>query len=136
MFWKPQACIQTVLPDMSILIGQKLMKNANIEKFKMRHFGWFSPTVILLFYDQIKIQNVATRFKDSHYTNKIDRISLTSRNVFNAFLLFSEEKWIDFLLLASFISLVKQATVVSLLFFSFDGWTQLSIKIEINRICT
>ena len=59
-------------------------------------------------------------------------------NVFNAFLLFSEEKWIDFLLLASFISLVKQATVVSLLFFSFDGWTQLSIKIEINRckICT
>ena len=27
-------------------------------------------------------------------------------------------------------------SVVSLLFFSFDGWTQLSIKIEINRICT
>ena len=33
-FWKPEACGQTVLPDWSILIGQKLVENAKIEKFK------------------------------------------------------------------------------------------------------
>ena len=32
------ACGQTVLPDRSILIGQKLVKNAKIEKTQMRHF--------------------------------------------------------------------------------------------------
>ena len=31
---KRQACCQTVLPDRSILIGQKLSKNAKIQKFK------------------------------------------------------------------------------------------------------
>ena len=33
-FWKPEACGQTVLPDMSNLLGQKLVENAKIEKFK------------------------------------------------------------------------------------------------------
>ena len=32
-FWKPEACGQTVLPDMSILKGQKLVENAKIQKF-------------------------------------------------------------------------------------------------------
>ena len=31
-FWKPVACGQTVLPDRSVLIGQKLVENAKIEK--------------------------------------------------------------------------------------------------------
>ena len=31
-FWKPEACGQTVLPDRSLLIGQKMVKNAKIEK--------------------------------------------------------------------------------------------------------
>ena len=31
-FWKPEACGQTVLPDRSVLIGQKLVENANIKK--------------------------------------------------------------------------------------------------------
>ena len=34
IFWKPEACGQTVLPDRSILIGQKLVENAKIQKFK------------------------------------------------------------------------------------------------------
>ena len=34
-FWKPEACGQTVLPDKSVLIGQKLVENAKIQ---MRHF--------------------------------------------------------------------------------------------------
>ena len=33
IFWKPEA--QTVLPDMSVLIGQKLVEKANIQ---MVHF--------------------------------------------------------------------------------------------------
>ena len=33
-FGKLKVCGQTVLPDRSILIGQKLLKNANIQKFK------------------------------------------------------------------------------------------------------
>ena len=66
-------------------------------KIQMRHYEDFSNNMqatvgkilkidsffinfppLCYFNDQIKIQNVATRFKDSHYTNKIDRISLTS----------------------------------------------------------
>ena len=31
-FWKPEACGQTVLPDRSVLIGQKLVENAKIKK--------------------------------------------------------------------------------------------------------
>ena len=31
-FWRPEACGQTVLPDRSVLIGQKLVKNAKIKK--------------------------------------------------------------------------------------------------------
>ena len=34
-FWKPKAYSQTVLPDSSVLLGQKLVENAKIQ---MRHF--------------------------------------------------------------------------------------------------
>ena len=33
-FWKPEAFGQTVLPDRSVLIGQKMVENAKILKFK------------------------------------------------------------------------------------------------------
>ena len=33
-FSKPEACGQIVLPDRSVLIGQKLVENAKIQKFK------------------------------------------------------------------------------------------------------
>ena len=33
-FWKPEACGQIVLPDRSLLKGQKLVKNTKIQKFK------------------------------------------------------------------------------------------------------
>ena len=35
---KPEACAHTGFPDRSLLIGQKLVENAKIQKFKMRHF--------------------------------------------------------------------------------------------------
>ena len=37
-FWKPEVCGQTVLPDITVLIGQKLEDNAKMPKFQMRHF--------------------------------------------------------------------------------------------------
>ena len=40
-FWKPEACGQTVLPDRSVLIGQKLVENAKLEKFKCDILGDF-----------------------------------------------------------------------------------------------
>ena len=40
-FWKPEACGQTELPDRSVLIGQKLVENAKIEKFKCDILGDF-----------------------------------------------------------------------------------------------
>ena len=40
-FWKPEACGQKVLPDMLILIGQNLAKNAKIQKFKWDILGYF-----------------------------------------------------------------------------------------------
>ena len=33
-FWKTEACGQTVLPDRSVLLGQKLVENAKIQKCK------------------------------------------------------------------------------------------------------
>ena len=33
-FWKPKACGQTVLPDKSVLTGQKLVENAKIQIYK------------------------------------------------------------------------------------------------------
>ena len=41
-FWKPEACGQTVLPDRSVLIRQKLVENAKIQ---MRYFELFSNNV-------------------------------------------------------------------------------------------
>ena len=40
-FWKPKACGQTELPDRSVLIGQKLVQNAKIQKFKCDILGDF-----------------------------------------------------------------------------------------------
>ena len=33
-FWEPKACCHIVFPDRSVLIGQKLVGNAKIQKFK------------------------------------------------------------------------------------------------------
>ena len=37
-FLKTEACGQTVLPDRSILLGQKLVKMPKLKKNLMRHF--------------------------------------------------------------------------------------------------
>ena len=45
-FWKPEACGQIVLPDRSVLIGQKLVENAKIQKFKCDIFSDFQTLCI------------------------------------------------------------------------------------------
>ena len=40
-FLKSEACSQTVLPDRSLLIGQKLVKKV-IENYSKRHFEFFN----------------------------------------------------------------------------------------------
>ena len=40
-FWKGHTCGQTVLPDRSIQIGQKLVENGRIEKLKWDILGDF-----------------------------------------------------------------------------------------------
>ena len=47
-FRKPEACGQVVLPDRSVLIGQKLVENAKIEKFKCDILGDFQTLCKLL----------------------------------------------------------------------------------------
>ena len=45
-FWKPKACGQTVLPDRTILIGQKMVENAKNKKFKCDILGDFQTLCI------------------------------------------------------------------------------------------
>ena len=47
-FWKPKAYGQTVLPDRSLSIGPKIGEKCQNSKTQMRHFGWFSNTVLWL----------------------------------------------------------------------------------------
>ena len=47
-FWKPEACGQTVLPDRSILIEQKLVENAKIQNFKCDIFSHFQTLCNIL----------------------------------------------------------------------------------------
>ena len=43
-FWKPEAFGQIVLPDRSVFIGQKLVENAKIKKFKCDILSDFQTT--------------------------------------------------------------------------------------------
>ena len=47
-FWKPEACGQTVLPDRSVLKGQKLVENAKIQKFKCDILSNFQTVCYIL----------------------------------------------------------------------------------------
>ena len=57
-FWKPEACGQTMLPDRSVLIGQKLVENAENAKIQMCHifcnwnWGWFGRNRRLITNDE------------------------------------------------------------------------------------
>ena len=46
--WKPEAWSQAVLPDRSLLIGQKSVKNAKLQKFKCDILSNFPTIKIIL----------------------------------------------------------------------------------------
>ena len=52
-FWKPEACGQTVLPDWSVLIGQKLVENAKIKEIKCDILSNFQTTWSLYFWHSL-----------------------------------------------------------------------------------
>ena len=41
--WKTEACGQTMLPDRSLIIGQKLVESTKKEKFQCDNLGDFQP---------------------------------------------------------------------------------------------
>ena len=47
-FLKTEACGQTVLPDRSVLIGQKLVENAKIQKFNCDILSNFQTMCFML----------------------------------------------------------------------------------------
>ena len=47
--WASEVCGQTVLPDRSVVIGQKLMENAKMPKFKWDILGDFQIMCVAFF---------------------------------------------------------------------------------------
>ena len=93
-FWKPEACGQTVLPDRSILIGQKIGGKCQNWKIQMRYFEWFLNTVKmwkpcgkLKKYKKKKVfsafsaQQTNNRFCFSIFWPILDVVILDSRNL-------------------------------------------------------
>ena len=56
-----------MLPDRSLLIWQKLMENAKIEKLEMRLFGWFSNTVLLMSWQESDSKSVSNPHNGQDY---------------------------------------------------------------------
>ena len=110
-FWKPEACGQTVLPDRSVLIGQKLVKNAKIQKFKWDILGdfqtmwsgfnlagfsqlfpgaagiilisfiWESELLVMTFSHMISLSSCSSFAKHQYYFHKWFFIRKISKNV-------------------------------------------------------
>ena len=59
-FLKSEACGQTVLPDRSVLKGQKLVENAKIKKFKCDILGDFQTLCIV---DKKKLSKFLSDFR-------------------------------------------------------------------------
>ena len=62
-FWKPKACGQTVLPDRSALIGQKLVENAKIRKFICDILGDFQTMRVYARHTLFTFKHCDTPFK-------------------------------------------------------------------------
>ena len=64
-FWKPATCGQTVLPDRSFSITQKLAKNAKIKQFKCDILGDFQTLCLWL-----NLANAEIRSHDESMRNQ------------------------------------------------------------------
>ena len=56
-FWRPEAGDETVLPDMSFLIGQKFVENAKIGKLKCDILGDFQTLWMFGYHTKIFIKS-------------------------------------------------------------------------------
>ena len=71
-FWKPEACGQTVLPDRSVLIEQKMVENAKMPKFKCDILSSFQTMWI----NSIRQNTFVNTVNFCCSTNYIDRNNL------------------------------------------------------------
>ena len=55
-FWKTEAYGQTVLPDKSVLVGQKLVENAKVPKFKCDIVNTFHKAKYICEYSEFLLQ--------------------------------------------------------------------------------
>ena len=108
IFWKPETCGQTVLPDRSILIGQKLVKNTKIEPVNFSIFRvWpifknltLSFTLSHFFRPSIQIPKRKETFyirRLSSGKSQIPAINLGSRNSTTTVAAPNTKTWLRFL---------------------------------------
>ena len=86
-FWKPEACGQTVLPDRSVLIGQKLVEKAKIQKFKCDILGDFQTLCLNCFFTRCQnftesIDHIIHRMNNIAW-NRSDNVSRTFNGIFH-----------------------------------------------------
>ena len=79
-FWKPEACGQTVLPDRSVLIGQKFAENAKIETLKRDILGDFQHCVSRS-HRLLKNVNCIVIFRFTHCLNNFTALALTKLDI-------------------------------------------------------
>ena len=79
-FWKPKACGKTELPDRLALIGQKLVENAKIQKYKCDILGDFQ---ILCFNVKRILKNKVKLKKKNHENDlkKENKVMILCANV-------------------------------------------------------
>ena len=68
--WLVDGCSQTVLPDRSVVIGQKLVENAQIIKFKCDILSDFKTQFLKI------TEKVSLRAKQATFTFWVDKSSL------------------------------------------------------------
>ena len=87
-FWKPEACGQTVLPDRSVFIGQKLVENGKIQKFKCDILSNFQ-TMWTDSNHQYLISTVEIRY---WWSTKVNQKAFSTRKLYYILSLFFSSK--------------------------------------------
>ena len=76
-FWKPEVGGQTLFPDRSVLIGQKLVENANIQKFRCEILSNFQTMWDAKAVDDMPVPQV---FSPPRITEALETLVLAGEN--------------------------------------------------------
>ena len=76
-FWKPEACGQTVLPDRSVLIVQKLVENAKIKKSNATFWVIFKLCAFSQNITKLDWKCFSMQCNDFNSNSKIQNISIS-----------------------------------------------------------